>query len=79
MVNIMAKQYKGTIFWGSKRLIGKENIFMSGAMLGLKKKYIKGKFDEIIELSGVVPFIDMTIKRYSSGMRVRLGFALARS
>ena len=55
----------------------RENIFMSGAILGLTKSYIKEKFDEIITLSGLASFIDMPIKRYSSGMRVRLGFALA--
>ncbi len=58
-------------------LSGRENIFMSGAILGLKKQYIEEKFDEILELSGIASFIDMPIKRYSSGMRVRLGFALA--
>ena len=50
---------------------------MSGAILGLKKEYIENKFEEILELSGVAPFVDMPVKRYSSGMRVRLGFALA--
>lgn len=58
-------------------LTGRENIFMSAAILGLKKDYINEKFEELVELSGVRPFLDTPVKRYSSGMRVRLGFALA--
>jgi len=58
-------------------LTGRENIFLSGALLGMSKKEIEKKFDEIVDFSGVEKFIDTPVKRYSSGMRVRLGFAVA--
>lgn len=58
-------------------LTGRENIFISGYMLGMKKQEIKQKFDEIIDFSGVEKFIDTPVKRYSSGMYVRLAFAVA--
>ena len=58
-------------------LTGKENIFLNGAILGMTKKEIKQKFDEIVEFSGIAKYIDTPFKRYSSGMRVRLGFAVA--
>lgn len=58
-------------------LTGRENIYLSGAILGMKKAYIDQKEDEIIAFSGVEKFIDTPIKRYSSGMLVRLGFAVA--
>jgi lipopolysaccharide transport system ATP-binding protein len=58
-------------------LTGRENIFMNGTVLGMKKREIQGKFDEIVEFSGVGRFLDTPVKRYSSGMRVRLGFAIA--
>jgi len=58
-------------------LTGRENIFLSGALLGMSKKEINKKFDEIVDFSGVEKFIDTPVKRYSSGMRVRLGFAVA--
>lgn len=58
-------------------LSGRENIFLSGYMLGMKKHEINSKFDEIIEFSGVEKFIDTPVKRYSSGMYVRLAFAVA--
>lgn len=58
-------------------LTGSENIFMNGAILGMSKKEIQEKRDEIIEFSGVEQYIDTPVKRYSSGMRVRLAFAVA--
>jgi len=58
-------------------LTGRENIFMNGTVLGMKKREIQSKFDEIVEFSGVGRFLDTPVKRYSSGMRVRLGFAIA--
>jgi len=60
-----------------KELTRRENIYLSGAILGMDKAYIDKRFDEIIEFSGVEKFIDTPIKRYSSGMHVRLGFAVA--
>ena len=58
-------------------LTGRENIYMNGAILGMNKEYIKRKFDEIIAFSGIEQFIDTPVKRYSSGMYVRLAFAVA--
>ena len=58
-------------------LPGRENIYLSGAILGMKKAEIDRKFDEIVDFSGVEKFIDTPVKRYSSGMRVRLAFAVA--
>lgn len=58
-------------------LSGRENIFLNGSILGLKRKQIAAKFDEIVEFSGVESFIDQPVKNYSSGMYVRLGFAVA--
>lgn len=58
-------------------LSGRENIFLNGAILGMKKQEIKSKFDEIVSFSGVEKFIDTPVKRYSSGMYVRLAFAVA--
>ncbi len=58
-------------------LTGRENIFLNGAILGMAKKEIKAKFDEIVDFSGCVRYIDTPVKRYSSGMTVRLGFAIA--
>ncbi|NOQ22406.1 MAG: ATP-binding cassette domain-containing protein [Candidatus Aegiribacteria sp.] len=60
-----------------QELTGRENIYLSGAILGMNKDYIERKEDEIINFSGVEKFIDTPVKRYSSGMRVRLGFAVA--
>ena len=56
---------------------GRENIFLNGAILGMSKLEIKRKLDEIIDFAGVVKYIDTPVKRYSSGMKVRLGFAVA--
>ncbi len=58
-------------------LTGRENIFMNGAILGMSKKAIKSKLNEIVDFSGVENFIDTPVKRYSSGMYVRLAFAVA--
>lgn len=58
-------------------MTGRENIFLNGAILGMTKKEIKRKFDEIVDFSGVERYIDTPVKRYSSGMYVRLAFAVA--
>jgi lipopolysaccharide transport system ATP-binding protein len=58
-------------------LTGRENIFLNGAILGMKKQEIRRKFDEIVEFSQVDKFLDTPVKRYSSGMYVRLAFAVA--
>ncbi|MDZ4758701.1 MAG: ABC transporter ATP-binding protein [Bacteroidota bacterium] len=58
-------------------LTGRENIFLNGAILGMRKKEISRKLDEIIAFSGVERYIDTPVKRYSSGMYVRLAFAVA--
>jgi lipopolysaccharide transport system ATP-binding protein len=57
-------------------LTGRENIFLNGAILGMRKSEIRRKFDEIVEFAGVEKFIDTPVKRYSSGMYVRLAFAV---
>jgi len=58
-------------------LTGRENIYLNGSILGLSKKEINEKFDAIVDYSGIEEFIDIPIKNYSSGMFVRLGFAVA--
>jgi lipopolysaccharide transport system ATP-binding protein len=58
-------------------LTGRDNIFLNGAMLGMRRVEIQRKFEEIVEFSGVRAFIDTPVKRYSSGMYVRLAFAVA--
>jgi lipopolysaccharide transport system ATP-binding protein len=58
-------------------LTGRENIFLNGAILGMRKNEITSKFDEIVNFSGCERYIDTPVKRYSSGMIVRLGFAVA--
>lgn len=65
----------GTGFNGE--MTGRENIFLNGAILGMTKKEIASKLDEIIEFSGCERYIDTPVKRYSSGMTVRLAFAVA--
>jgi lipopolysaccharide transport system ATP-binding protein len=60
-----------------QELTGRENIFISGHILGMTRKEILKKFDEIVEFSGVQDFLDTPVKRYSSGMYVRLAFAVA--
>ncbi|HVB19870.1 MAG TPA: ABC transporter ATP-binding protein [Candidatus Paceibacterota bacterium] len=58
-------------------LTGRENIFLNGAILGMTRKEIARKFDEIVEFSGIGKFLDTPVKRYSSGMYVRLAFSVA--
>ncbi|SFI24154.1 ABC transporter ATP-binding protein [Halpernia frigidisoli] len=58
-------------------MTGRENIYLNGAILGMNRKEIKRKFDEIVDFSGVERYIDTPVKRYSSGMYVRLAFAVA--
>lgn len=58
-------------------LTGRENVYLNGTILGMKRKEIDRKFDEIVEFSGVSEFIDTPVKRYSSGMYSRLGFSVA--
>lgn len=58
-------------------LTGRENVYLNGSILGMSKAYIDDKFDEIIEFSGVEKFIDTPVKRYSSGMYLRLAFSVA--
>ena len=58
-------------------LTGRENIFLNGAILGMSRADIKRKFDEIVDFAGVAKFLDTPVKRYSSGMYVRLAFAVA--
>lgn len=58
-------------------LTGKENIFLNGAILGMRKDEVARKLDEIVEFSGCAKYLDTPVKRYSSGMIVRLGFAVA--
>ena len=60
-----------------QELTGRENVFLNGAILGMPRAKIKQKFDEIVAFSGVEKFLDTPVKRYSSGMRVRLAFAVA--
>jgi lipopolysaccharide transport system ATP-binding protein len=60
-----------------EELTGRENIYLNGAILGMKKAEIDRKFDEIVDFAGVENFIDTPLKRYSSGMHVRLAFAVA--
>jgi len=61
----------------SPELTGRENIYLNGAILGMRKSEIKRRFDEIVDFSGVERYIDTPVKRYSSGMYVRLAFAVA--
>lgn len=58
-------------------LTGRENVYLNGAILGMKKTEVARKFDEIVDFAGVEKFIDTPVKRYSSGMYVRLAFAVA--
>src|SRR5262249_37330083 len=60
-----------------EELTGRENIYLNGSILGMSRKEVSRKLEEIVEFSGVERFIDTPIKRYSSGMRLRLGFAVA--
>jgi lipopolysaccharide transport system ATP-binding protein len=58
-------------------LTGRQNIFLNGAILGMQHREIRSKFDEIVAFSGVEKFLDTPVKRYSSGMFIRLAFAVA--
>lgn len=58
-------------------MTGRENIFMNGSIMGMTKQEIKRKLDEIVDFAGVTKYVDTPVKRYSSGMMVRLGFAVA--
>ena len=58
-------------------LTGRENIYMNGTILGMKRWEVKKKLDEIVDFAGVERYLDTPVKRYSSGMMVRLGFAVA--
>jgi ABC-2 type transport system ATP-binding protein len=58
-------------------LSGRENIYLNGSILGMSKKAIDKKFDEIVDFSGIERFLDQPVKNYSSGMYVRLGFSIA--
>jgi lipopolysaccharide transport system ATP-binding protein len=58
-------------------LTGRENIFLQGALMGMRTATIEQKFDEIVEFSGISEFLDTPVKRYSSGMNARLGFSIA--
>jgi lipopolysaccharide transport system ATP-binding protein len=60
-----------------QELTGRENVFLNGSILGLRKREIEERFDDIVEFSGLEKFLDTPLKRYSSGMRMRLGFAVA--
>lgn len=58
-------------------LTGRENVYLNGAMLGLSRKYVASKFEEIVEFAELKEFIDVPVKKYSSGMHARLGFAVS--
>lgn len=60
-----------------QELSGRENIYLNGTILGLRKREVDKLFDEIVDFAGVEQFLDTPVKRYSSGMKVRLGFAVA--
>jgi ABC-type multidrug transport system ATPase subunit len=58
-------------------LTGRENIFLQGSIMGMHRREIAAKFDEIVDFAGIPDFVDTPVKRYSSGMHARLGFAIA--
>jgi lipopolysaccharide transport system ATP-binding protein len=60
-----------------QELTGRENIYLNGTILGMRKREVDSKFDEIVDFSGVEKFIDTPVKRYSVGMKIRLGFSVA--
>ncbi|CAG0961199.1 partial Teichoic acids export ATP-binding protein TagH, partial [Gammaproteobacteria bacterium] len=60
-----------------QELTGRENVYLNGAILGMSRKEIERKFDEIVDFAGVEKFVDTPVKHYSSGMALRLGFAVA--
>lgn len=61
----------------NNELTGRENVYLNGTILGMTKKEIDKKFDEIVDFSGIEKFIDTQVKKYSSGMRIRLAFSVA--
>ena len=63
--------------WIHPDLTGRENIYLNGSILGMRKAEIKRKFDEIVNFAEVEKFLDTPVKRYSSGMYIRLAFAVA--
>ena len=73
--NVQSLLEVGTGF--HRELTGRENVYLNGAVLGMPAREITDKFDEIVEFSGVRKFIDTPVKRYSTGMRVRLAFSVA--
>jgi lipopolysaccharide transport system ATP-binding protein len=60
-----------------QELTGRENIYLNGTILGMRKREVDSKFDEIVDFSGIERFIDTPVKRYSVGMKIRLGFSVA--
>ena len=60
-----------------QELTGRENIYLNGTILGMKRREVKSKFDDIVEFSGIEKFIDLPVKHYSSGMKVRLAFSVS--
>lgn len=58
-------------------LTGKENVFLNGTILGMNKKYLWSKYDEIVDFAGIKDFMDLQVKNYSSGMLMRLAFSVA--
>ena len=60
-----------------QELTGRDNVYLNGSILGMTRREVDAKFDEIVAFSGVEGFLDTPVKRYSSGMRVRLAFAVA--
>src|SRR5205085_2393212 len=58
-------------------LTGRENVFLQGAVMGMKRADIVARFDDIVDFAGIASFIDTPVKRYSSGMNARLGFSIA--
>src|SRR6185436_19764012 len=58
-------------------LTGRENVYLQGAIMHMKRADIAAKFDDIVDFAGLAPFIDTPVKRYSSGMNARLGFSIA--
>jgi lipopolysaccharide transport system ATP-binding protein len=73
--NVSSLLEVGTGF--NPELTGRENVYLNGTVLGMKKKEVDEKFDSIVEFSGIKKFIDTPVKRYSSGMTVRLAFSVA--
>lgn len=63
----------------NSELTGRENVYLNGTILGMKKKEIDKKYDEIVDFAGIGKFMDTQIKKYSSGMRIRLAFSVAAS